>query len=266
MNEARRDEGPTVRYGDEGQGEPALLCLPGWCATRGAFADLSRALAPRHRVLTPDWRGHGISDGESREFGLAQLVEDALAVVAASGAERIVPLATAHAGWVAIELRRALGETRVPGLLLVDWIVTPAPPPFLDALTAMQDPARWQAARDGLFAMWLEGLDHDGITRFVREEMGAFGAEMWARASREISGAYRRAQSPLDELGRLSPPPATLHLYAQPNLPAYLEAQQSFAAAHDWFQVQRLDGKSHFPTMEIPAQLVDPIEEFLQRC
>jgi hypothetical protein len=38
------------------------------------------------------------------DFGLPDLVEDALAVVVASGAPTVVPVAVSHAGWVAIEL------------------------------------------------------------------------------------------------------------------------------------------------------------------
>src|SRR6266850_7410748 len=108
MTDARSD-GLVIHYDDRGEGEPALLCLPGWCAGRAAFADLAPRLAERHRVLALDWRGHGDSDAAPADFGAAELVRDALAVIAASGARRIVPLATAHAGWVAIELRRALG-------------------------------------------------------------------------------------------------------------------------------------------------------------
>ena len=44
----------------------------------------------------------------------------------ASGADRIVPVALAHAGWVAIELRRRLGK-KIPAIVLVDWIVLDLP-------------------------------------------------------------------------------------------------------------------------------------------
>src|SRR5437764_11411838 len=122
-----RCDGLAIHYDDLGKGEPALLCLPGWCAGRAVFTALARRLSERHRVLALDWRGHGDSDAPPDDFGMAELVRDALAVIEASGAQRIVPLATSHAGWVAIELRRTLGPARVPQLVLLDWIVTPAP-------------------------------------------------------------------------------------------------------------------------------------------
>ncbi len=255
MGQARqaRSDGLTIRYGDLGHGEPALLCMPGWCASRVAFDGLARQFAARRRVLSLDWRGHGRSDPSDRDFGTAELVRDALAVIEASGARQVVPLATAHAGWVAMALRRALGAHRIPKLVLVDWIVTAAPPPFLAALSGLQDPAQWQAVRDRLFAMWLEGVDHPAVISFVRDDMGSYPFEMWARAGREISGAYATAGSPLDALSRLDPPPPALHL----------AAQHAPAPEYPWLHTATLSTRSHFPTLEAPEAMVDPIERFL---
>ena len=150
--------------------------------------------------------------------------------------------------------------------MLVDWIVTAAPPPFVAGLAALQDPVRWRAARDHLFDMWLEGVDHPAVVRFVREDMGLFAGDMWARAGREIAAAYERAGSPLDALAGLDPPPPTLHLYAQPPDAGYLEAQRAFAARHSWFQVEKLEARSHFPTLEVPDLVVDRVERFIRRA
>src|SRR6266487_5714452 len=112
----------AVAYDDRGSGEPALLLMPGWCAGRGVFDELTGMVNSR-RTLAMDWRGHGGSGAANGNFGTPELVDDALAVIHASGAKTIVPLATAHAGWVAIELRRRLAE-RIGKVILVDWIVT----------------------------------------------------------------------------------------------------------------------------------------------
>lgn len=251
-----------IVYEDSGAGEPAILCLPGWCAGRAAFDELASRLASGHRVLTMDWRGHGGSSSPASDFGASELVDDALAVIAASGARRVVPVATAHAGWVAIDLRRRLGD-RIAKLVLVDWIVTDPPPPFLGALAAMQDPAKALQVRDQLFAMWTQGVQHPGVLRYVREDMGAYPAAMWSRAGREIAAGYAREGSPLQALGALEPPMPVLHLYAQPADPAYLAAQVAFAAEHPWFTVCKLDARSHFPTIEVPEQVQSPIEAFV---
>jgi pimeloyl-ACP methyl ester carboxylesterase len=183
-------------------------------------------------------------------------------VIAASGAKEIVPVATAHAGFVALELRRRLGA-RVPKLVLVDWIVTDPPVPFLGALAAMADEQKALSVRDQLFAMWTSGVDHRPVLDYVRDDMGAYPASMWARAAREITAAFLREGSPLRALSALAPPVPTLHVYAQPDDPAYLAAQQQFADEHPWFNVQKLQARSHFPTVEVPEQVVASIDRFL---
>jgi pimeloyl-ACP methyl ester carboxylesterase len=214
------------------------------------------------RTLALDWRGHGQSGSAQDDFGFGGLVEDALSVIEASGVERVVPAALAHAGWVAIELRRQ-GVERVPRLVFFDWIITEAPPPFLEALRALQDPRRWEQTREELFSMWLRGLNIPGLTRYVREDMGTYGFEMWARAGREIRSAYTRAGCPLRALAALDPPVHALHLYAQPEDPGYLEAQREFATEHPWFSVRKLEARSHFPMLEVPDEMASDMEDFI---
>ncbi|MES2489818.1 MAG: alpha/beta hydrolase [Pseudomonadota bacterium] len=252
----------TICYEDSGAGDTAFLFLPGWCSSRAIFGELASRLAPHHRVLAMDWRGHGSSSSSESDFGAAELLADALAVIAASGAKQIISVAISHAGWVAIELRRRLGD-RIPKLILVDWIVTDPPPPFLGALAAMQDPAQALQVRDGLFGMWTEGVEHKEVLRFVREDMGSYAATMWSRAGREIAGAYAREGNPLKALSAFVTPPPTLHLYAQPTDPGYLAAQESFAAEHPWFTVRRLNARSHFPAIEVAEQVQKSIEDFV---
>lgn len=228
----------------------AFLCLPGWCVGSGVFARLARELAAEHHVITLDWRGHGDSASVASDFGEAELVEDALAVIDESGVERVIPIAQAHAGWVALALRRRLGD-RVPKIVATSWIVDAPPPPFLAALVALQDPEKWLAARDLLFAMWLENAPPD-VVRVIRGDMGKYDAAMWARGARAIAAAYRREGSPLAALSRDASPPTLIHIYAQPSAPEVLAGQRAFAREHAWFSVQRLDGASHFPTLELP--------------
>lgn len=256
-----QSHGIYVSYDDHGQGEPALLFMPGWCGSRRVFDELGQRCATRRRTLALDWRGHGKSARPTDDFGASDLVNDALAVIEASQASLVVPVALSHAGWVAIELRRRLGA-RIPKLVLLDWIVMEAPPPFLGALQSLQDPAQWQQTREQLFSMWLRGLDIPALTHYVREDMGSYPFAMWTRAGREISAAYAKNGSPLQALASLDPPMPVLHLYAQPDDPGYLAAQRSFGTAHPWFQASRLEARSHFPMYEVPDEMVMAIERF----
>lgn len=254
--------GTQISYEDQGRGEPALFFMPGWCGSRAVFDKLAAKCAERRRTLTVDWRGHGKSAPARGDFGAAALVDDALAVIDASGANEVVPVALSHAGWVAIELRRRL-DARVPKLVLLDWIILEAPPPFLGALQSLQDPTQWQQTREQLFSMWLHGLELPELTRYVREDMGSYGLDMWSRAGREIASAYTKAKSPVQSLATLNPPPPVLHLYAQPEDPGYLAAQKAFSAANPWFQVVKMQARSHFPLLEAPNELASAIERFV---
>jgi pimeloyl-ACP methyl ester carboxylesterase len=246
--------------GDE---EPALLFLPGWCVNRGVFHDLVSRTREHHRSLALDWRGHGGSAAPQGDFGMEELVRNAAAVIEASRADRVVPVAMAQAGWVAIELRRRMGR-RIPKLVLLDWIVTEAPPPFLESLRGMQSAEHWKETVDQMLTAWLHDTENEELTRFVREEIAAYDYDMWARAARVIEAAYTRERSPLEALSRLEPSIPVLHLYAQPADTAYLTAQQAFCAGHPWFRVSRLNARSHFPMFETPIDLAEAILHFVE--
>lgn len=257
MSQARR-----VSYVDQGQDEPALLFLPGWCGSRGVFDQVAATSSTSRRTLSLDWGGHGQSEMPLGDFGANDLVKDALSVIESSEATSIVPVALSHAGWVAIELRRRLGS-RISHLVVLDWLILEAPPPFLAVLESLQDPSHWHQTREQLFDMWLQGMETPELVEYVREDMGSYGFDMWARAAREISAAYANAGSPLQALTQLAPAVPVLHLYAQPEDPAYLAAQQEFAAKNPWFTVSKLDAGSHFPTLEVPDQIASAIEQFV---
>lgn len=255
--------GVRISYDDQGRREPAFLMMTGWCANRTTmFSQLAALCSTHRRTLALDWRGHGLSETPQSDFGANDLVEDALAVIEASGAQQIVPVATAHAGWIAIELRRRLAE-RIPKIILLEWIVFEAPPPFLEVLQALQDPGRWEQAREQLFSMWLTGVANPEVIRLVRE-MATQGFEMWARGAREISAAYQQQGGPLRALARLEQPVPVLHLYAQ-DPPGYLAAQEAFAAEHPWFSVRKVAARSHFPMTEVPDVVATEIEQFVVR-
>jgi pimeloyl-ACP methyl ester carboxylesterase len=251
--------GIRIEYDDLGSGEPALLMLPGWCAPRSVFDALATAAALGSRVLVLDWRGTGRSDPAEEEYGEDGLIEDALAVLAASGAGTFVAVALAHAGWVAIELARRLAG-RVRGIVLVDWLVSGAPPAFREALLDMQIEEDWRDAVSDLFAMWTRGAG-PRVTRYVREEMSQADFSMWSRAARSIAARYKRG-TPLDALAALSPAVPTLHLCVATPDSDTIAVQREFGLRHPWFEVAPLAASSHFPMLEIPDEMAAAIARF----
>ncbi|HEX2178430.1 MAG TPA: alpha/beta hydrolase [Actinomycetota bacterium] len=256
-------DGISIAYDDRGVGDLALVCLPGWCSDRFQFSPVVDFLAERHRTIVVDWRGHGESDRPASDYGYGQMVEDVLAVVESAQVDRIVPVAASHAGWVALELRRRLGD-RVAGCVFLSWMVLGAPPPFLAGLRRMQDADGWEEVKNQLFGMWRGAGNHAGVEAQLAR-MDSYGAETWMRAGREIESAYTRFGAPVDVLSSLDAPVKSLHVYAQPDDPAELEAQQNFASEHAWFSVRRLEAASHFPQFELPDETARLVEDFVSK-
>ena len=260
-------EGIRIHYEDTGEGEPVLLGLPGWCNKQTIFAPLAERLSSEHRVLAMDWRGHGDSQASDRDFGFAENALDAAAVIEASGARSVVPIAQGQAPWAAIELHRLLGE-RMPKMVLSSWpVISPSGNPlasrFLGAIKALQYYERWREGTERLLTMWLNGAPAS-VESEIRNQMLEQGFEMWSRAGREILAKYALEGEPLQVLSRLSPPVSVLHVFAQPRAPEYLSAQESFAREHPWYSVHRLEGVSQFPTVEVPDETAAVIRGFIR--
>ena len=258
MLHARAKDGLSIAYTDAGSSDTALLCMPGWCIERSIFEPLIARGGKARRVIALDWRGHGESECPEGDFGAEELLEDAVAVVAASGAKRVVPIAQAHAGWIAIDLARRMPE-RVPAIAVTSWMMFEPPPPFADMLAALQDEARWSATRDKLVGMWLGG-GPPPVVDAIRAMTQRYGFAMWARAARAISAAFAREGTATMALARLASPPPIVHVYAQPRAPEYLGAHEAFGREHPWFHFRRVEGATHFPTLEAPDAVIDAIE------
>ncbi|HYM76248.1 MAG TPA: alpha/beta hydrolase [Candidatus Dormibacteraeota bacterium] len=254
----------SISYDDRGQGEPALLFTPGWCATKAAFGRLPEQCSAHRRTLALDWRGHADSGAYEKDFGNEGLLDDALAVISESTASQVIPVALAHSGWIAIELRRRLAN-RIPKIVLLNWIVTDPPPAFLAVVKGLQDPQQWKQMRDRLFSLWLEGVDNPEAIHFVRDIMGAASGKMWQRSGREIGKAYAEAGNPLRALAALTPHLPVLHLCQLPaDSPAWTQ-QEEFARSHPWFEPRRLNAHGHFAPLEIPGEMARLIEAFVAR-
>jgi pimeloyl-ACP methyl ester carboxylesterase len=251
-----------VSFDDAGRGEPALVYLIGWCSTRTSYAAMVEHSARRRRSIAIDWRGHGTSPAPVGDFGWPQMADDVLAVLDVCGVGRFVPVANAHAGWVARDLAERVPE-RVAGVALINWLVLGAPPPFTAGLAALADPATTRAAAEHLTASWLAGhQDVPGLAGQIAA-MRRHSDQMWARAGREIAAAYATYTSPLQAFAALPAPPSVRHIYAEPKDPAFLAAQQDFARTHPWFTVRRLDtAHTHFPMLEQPAELATDLIRF----
>ena len=264
MRMTARVDGLRIAYDDAGTGEPAFLLLPGWVSDRTVHASLARWLGAHRRVLSLDWRGHGESESPSEDFGTAQLVADALAVVEASGVQSFVPISQAHSGWVTVELLRTVGAA-IPRVVLLNWFVLDPPPWFVELNELMQQPAAAASARDQLITRWLSNVTNPQVRSFVHDHLATAGLTMWSRSAREILRQYASHGRPMRALAHNPAMRPTLHLYARPADRAHLDAQLRFAAENPWFQVARIEAESIFTTLEAPREIAARILAFCRR-
>ncbi len=252
-----------LAHSDQGTAEPALIFLPGWCGGREVFDPILAETASRRRSISIDLPSHGDNPRSKRDFDTMAIAEEVVRLLSVLGVKHVIPVSLSHAGWVALELRRRLGHVAVPAVVLLDWMPLGSPPRFTGALTALQDRATWSATRDQLFDMWGHDVDEPAVHRYI-ESMGTYGFDMWGRAGREIAAEFAAEPVPLAAFAALPDACPVLHLYAQPRDDDYLAAQLEFAEANPWFQVQRLDATSHFPSFEVPGDIASAIETFVE--
>ncbi len=251
-----------IYYNDMGQGEPAILYLSGLCDSRNSFNQFTFSCAKNRRVIALDWRGHGKSDKAKSDFGFQELVEDALTLIEKSKINYFTTVSKANGGWVAIELKRLLPH-KIQSMIFIDWQLFEPSIQFMDLIISLQKPDEYQKAREILFNMWLEDVDNPEVTRLVKNEMASYDFEMWSRAARAIEDSYEKHGSPIKLLSEMEPHVPVLHLYSQPEEHGYLISQENFSASNNWFNVRKLNLRSHFLTIEVPELAASIIEQFI---
>lgn len=259
----------TIRLGanefsyDEAGTGPALLLLSGWCQDHRLFRTLVPQLADRYRVIRLDWRGHGLHRSHDGDFTVEDQADDVAAFLDAMGIAQVVPVSTSHGGWANIAVTDRLGPARIPASIVIDWIMVAPDPGFFGMIDALQIRENWESGREEFFRSWIEDTDNQDVIDHVNQEMAGYSFEMWARSGREIARAYRRRGSPMQRMQAMAAPRPITHIFSQPVAPAYHAAQQHFAAAHPWFQPIRLQGRTHFPTLEQPQVVAERVKAVL---
>lgn len=259
--------GVQIAFDDQGLAPgPAIVLLTGWGHDHRAYDRLVPHLLPEHRVIRVCWRGHGPDRTPVGDFGVAEQVADTIALLDALEIETFVPIAHAHGGWVAMDIAEELGTGRVPQLMILDLIMTPAPPEFVAGLHAIQRRETWLAGRDGLVQSWLAGSANEAVLHHMMHDCGGHGFDMWSRACRVIENAYDTWGSPMGRMEQLTEPRPIRHVFSHPKSAEYDALHEEFRKRNPWFSYTRLDGETHFPGIELPEQVAGELFDFLEEA
>jgi pimeloyl-ACP methyl ester carboxylesterase len=264
--------GVLLHYAEAGEGDPVVL-VHGWPQHWWCWRELIGPLAERHRVICPDIRGIGWSEGSARGYKLDALAADVLGLMDALKLER-VRLVT-HDWGTALGYRAALYWPR----RIERFVPLAGVPPW----AAEDVPMAWWAkvwhiyvnATAGRYA----GPDLFGIPRrvlrtwrhvgeFTPEEVRTYLAPLRTRAAvnathhfyrnivfYEIPRAFRYYRS-----WRLRVP--TLHLNGEHDSLTQ-GVPDSYRRYTDDMRFEELPDCGHFMAEERPQDVLDRLTDFL---
>ncbi|NED10169.1 alpha/beta hydrolase [Streptomyces sp. SID9124] len=176
-----------------GPGRPLLL-LHGLAGHAGEWDALAELLAPRHRLVAVDQRGHGASERRPQDVSRTAYVDDVVAVVRDLGLERPVLIGQSLGGHTA--MLTAAAHPELPGAVVLVEAGCGGPNPALDEhiggwLDSWPVPFPSREAAAAFFgggpagAGWAAGLverDDGWWPRFDRDVMVGSIAELTQRS------------------------------------------------------------------------------------
>ncbi|OLP59079.1 2-hydroxymuconic semialdehyde hydrolase [Xaviernesmea oryzae] len=169
--------------------KPALVWLGGYRSDMEGTKALALEGFAREQGLAClrfDYSGHGVSGGDFAEGTISRWLEEAQAVIAAAGLDRMILVGSSMGGWIALRLveeLRSRGEgARLTGLVLI----APAP----DFTSALIEPQLSDAEREAL------------AQKGYFEEPSAYGPEPYIYTRKLIEdGRKNRVLSGMIETG-----------------------------------------------------------------
>lgn len=251
-------------YDEIGTG-PALLLLPGGVGSRrGIYTPLIDALASHHRVIAMDHRDSGESEPETDYYTVADLANDAVALLDALGITRTHILGHSFSGLVA--LQAALDHPdRIGRMVLINTFTQgdqghragdPMPPP---AGWWDDDPVQW-VRRALAGAVGPEARNRLTDTDLmILAEMERGNRATWSSVlHRTAAGA---AVDFSDALPHVAVP--TLVLHGDADVLVTTDRAMALAEGVPDARLVMLSGVGHFPWVENPDKAISAILEFV---
>jgi pimeloyl-ACP methyl ester carboxylesterase len=115
-------DGLSLYYEQEGQGEPPLVLVHGWCCDHTVFESQAEHFRSAHEVISVDLRGCGASDRPEGGYDVPNLADDVAWLCDEVGISRPIVVGHSLGGMIAIEL-----AGRHPGLARAVVAVDPGP-------------------------------------------------------------------------------------------------------------------------------------------
>ena len=114
-------DGVPIHYTSAGEGDAAVVFVHCWGCTSRYWDDTARHVAEKHRVVTLDLAGHGISGTKRAKWTVHAFAEDVRAVIGALGLKRVVLVGHSMSGPITVETAVSFPE-HIVGLVPIDTL------------------------------------------------------------------------------------------------------------------------------------------------
>ncbi len=237
-------------------GAPALLLLHSLGTSLHVWNDQAEALSASFRVIRPDLRGHGLTTVTQGPGTIAQLAQDALAVLDALDIQHAHVAGLSIGGLVAQSLA-ALAPDRVTSLILCDTAMVIPPPEGWHTRAALVREKGMQAVADPVMARWVTpGFMATPQAAGLRAMLLRTDPEGYAAAAEAIAAEDLTASS-----SALNVP--TLILVGDQDLATPLASAEAMHTAIAGSTLVILKNAAHIPTIEVPHAVTQAISTFL---
>ena len=252
-----------VHYTLEGPATGPVVTMSHSLATDLSMWDpQAAALARRYRVLRYDTRGHGGTDAPAGAYSLAQLADDARALLAALG------IARTH--WVGLSMGGMIGQTLalssgdlLQSLSLCDTSsrIPPEARPLWDERIATAETRGMEPHVEPTIARWFTPATVERrpeVVKPVRDMIRRTNPRGYAGCCHAI-----RALDLTERLGAITLP--TLIIVGAEDVGTPVAASQAIHERIKGSQLVVLDSASHLSNLEQPAAFTRALETFLAR-
>jgi pimeloyl-ACP methyl ester carboxylesterase len=248
-------DGVRLAYKEMGSGSPPMLLVHGWTCDHTYFAPQAEYFSPRHRVISVDLRGHGVSDKPEQDYTMAGFADDLAFLCEQLGVDRPVVVGHSMGGVIAFEMA-ARHPDLVGAVVAIDSPLVPPEalasqiPAFVEGL---KSPAYQDASRNFVSNMLFLPTDDPERKAQIVEHMSSAPQYVMYSAMESIFAC--------DTAGSTAGCRAPALLI---NAAAPLADLDRLRDACPHIMVGQTVGAGHFNHLEVPDQVNAMIDRFMK--
>ena len=234
---------------------PALLLLHSLGTSSQVYDPIVAALAASFRVIRPDMRGHGQTPATPGPYTIAQLAQDALAVLDALGVQSAALVGLSIGGLIAQQLCH-IAPGRITSVTLMDTALKIPPAALWHERAALVRAQGMQAVVEPVLARWVTPSAPAHAAEPLRALLLATSPEGYAASAEAIAAADLTEQS-----ATLALP--TLVLVGDADQATPVASAEALRDAIPGARLEILADAAHIPTAEQPAAVAGALLRFL---